>query len=553
MKGIEESGVIESDRVANFINEVFNNYQELLQMSESLFNDMLIRYRQYDRECVPTIGDVLLQHMQFFEEAYVKYSPHALLAKYVAEEEIKQNPEFEKFTKELAKHERTNRLPIWHYLLSPVTRMQRYPLLIETLLKKTPKDHEDHVFLTRSHDIIHSVATKADNSANHIKKYLAILHIQDSISFKQGESYDLQLKDPNRRLYHKGILKRRSGALDVDKNDVFAFVFDHMLVLTKVRKTNTGEEYRIWRKPIPLQLLVVQNNADNMRVQLTGTANLYPIPSGVGTTLILHHLGSRGGSVYPFFCASIEEKQVWAKAIEDAKASLKKRQGDSDVFELRPLDDVNFRNIGSGQSTGTTTRVNCSVPFVSFNGEKKIAIGTENGVFFKTEGQDNSVRRIIQCESVIQLAVMEKYHILIVLTEKALRAYPVDALDSKSNTRAIDRIEVEIAQHVNFFQIGVCNGRDMLVFKKKKNSTSVFTAIEPFCNLRDSKNEKLLTHRPSIFSNRPDYLRWFKKYKVTFTLIEKRILCLNLFCSGLLCWRRLYQYSLLEVQVERSV
>ncbi|KAI7901525.1 CNH domain-containing protein [Cokeromyces recurvatus] len=502
VKGIEESGVIEPDRVNSFISTVFNNYQELIQMSESMFKDMLVRYRQYENECIPTIGDILVQHMQFFEEAYVKYSPHALLAKYLAEAEIKKNAEFEKFTKELAKHDRTNRLPIWHYLLSPVTRMQRYPLLIEALLKKTPIEHPDHVFLTRSHDIIKSVATKADNAATHIKKRLAILHIRDSITFKQGEFYDLQLSDPNRRLYHKGTLKRHSGTLDVtDKNDIYAFVFDHMLIMTKLRKTNTGEEYRIWNKPTPLQMLVVQNNASNTRSQLSGT------------TLTLHHLGSRGGTVYPFFCSSVEERQTWVKAIEDAKASLKRRQGETDVFELRPLDDVNFRTLGSGQYSGTTTRINCSVPFISATQERKIAIGTDNGVFFKTEGRDNSIRRIIQCESVIQLAVMEKYHILIVLTEKALKAYPVDALDSKSNTKAIDRVEVEIAQHVNFFQIGHCNGRDLLVFKKKKNTTSVFTALEPFCDLRDPKNEKLLTHRPSIFSNRAEYLRWFKKYK----------------------------------------
>ncbi|KAI9475977.1 MAG: CNH domain-containing protein [Benjaminiella poitrasii] len=514
VKGIEISNVIESDRLNSFISTVFNNYQELMQMSESMFKDMLARYRQHEKECVPTIGDILVQHMQFFEEAYVKYSPHALLAKYLAEAEIKKNSEFEKFTKELAKHDRTNRLPIWHYLLSPVTRMQRYPLLIEALLKKTPTEHPDHVFLTRSHDIIRSVATKADNAATHIKKRLAILHIRDSITFKQGEFYDLQLSDPNRRLYHKGTLKRRSGTLDVtDKNDIYAFVFDHMLVMTKLRKTNTGEEYRIWKKPTPLQMLVVQNNVSNVRYQASGSANSYTIPSYSNTTLVLHHLGSRGGTIYPFFCSSVEEKQSWTKAIEDAKASLKRRQGETDVFELRPLDDSNFRTPGSGQSTGTTTRINCSVPFISISQEKRIAIGTDNGVFFKTEGQSNSIRRIIQCESVIQLAVMEKYHILIVLTEKALKAYPVDALDSKSNTKAIDRIEVEIAQHVNFFQIGYCNGRDLLVFKKKKNTTSVFTALEPFCDLRDPKNEKLLTHRPSIFSNRADYLRWFKKYK----------------------------------------
>ncbi|KAG2231389.1 hypothetical protein INT48_004424 [Thamnidium elegans] len=506
VQGLERSGALDKDHVQNFIQTVFNNYQELLQISEALFKDLLQRFRDNIGKCVPTIGDILIQHMQFFEKPYVTYSPQALMAKYLAEHEIKNNAEFERFTKEITKHERTDRLPIWHYLLCPVTRMQRYPLLIEGLLKKTPKDHPDHVFLTRSYEIIRSVASKADNQAVHIKNRLAILNIRDRILFKQGEVHDLLLDNPNRRLYHKGTLKRRSGTLDVtDKNDIYAFVFDHMIVMTKMRKTSTGEEYRLWKKPIPLQMLA--------KYQTTGSnsASVIGMPAGTGVTLTLHHLGSRGGFVYPFFCLNMEDKMEWTKAIDDAKASMKKRHGDSDVFELRPLDDVNFR-IGNGQSSGTTTRVNCSVPFISCRQEKKIAIGTDNGVFFKTEGQD-SVRRIIQCESVIQLGVIEKYHILVVLTEKVLRAYPIDVLDSKSNTKATDRIEADIATNVNFFQIGFCNGRDMLVYKKKRNTTSVFVALEPFCDLRDPKNEKALTQRASIFSTRIDYLKWFKKYK----------------------------------------
>ncbi|KAI9275327.1 CNH domain-containing protein [Sporodiniella umbellata] len=516
VQGLERSESIEAHRLKDFIKMVFNNFEVLLENSGAMFRDFLSRARQYEGQCVPTIGDIILHHMVFFEEPFVEYSPHAGLAKYIAETEMKNNPEFEKFVKEVAKHERTNRLPIWHYLLSPVTRMQRYPLLIEALLKKTPEDHADHTYLTRCYDMIRSIASKADRSAIHTKLQLAILHIRDAITFRQGELYDLQLGDKNRRLYHQGILKRRSGSVEADKTDIYAFVFDHMVLLTKQRKTATGDEYRVWRKPIPLHMLVVQNTLKT----LPGSSSFQTFDSAPrhsvsnGATLVLHHLGSRGGSVYPFYCSSTEEKQTWVKAMDDAKTSLKKRHGDMDVFELRPLDDLNFRLATSGgPPSGTTTRIHCSVPFVTAQNEHKIAIGTDNGVFFKTEGKDNSVRRAIQCESVLQLGIMEKHHILIVLTEKALRAYPVDLLDSKSNTKAIDRIEMEIGQHVNFFQLGFCNGRDMLVYKKKKKTSSVFTALEPFCDLRDSKNEKLLTPRTSLFSNKPEYLRWFKKYK----------------------------------------
>lgn len=50
-------------------------------------------------------------------------------------------------------------------------------------------------------------------------------------------------------------------------------------------------------------------------------------------------------------------------------------------------------------------------------GERKIVIGTDAGVFIKTEGQ-SSVRPVLSCDNVTQVAVMERHHILLVLTGK---------------------------------------------------------------------------------------------------------------------------------------
>jgi hypothetical protein len=410
--GLANSHSIEASKRQGFIHDVFYNFEELIVISRELFDDLANLSYRYEGQCVPMIGDILVKHFAFFEQPFVKYSPHAQLSKYLAELEIKHNPEFDKFVKDVPSHKRTNRLPFWNYLLCPVTRMQRYPLLLSTLIKKTEDSHPDFDYLTRANDMICTIAKKADVSAASVKKRLAILGIRDSITFKQGELYDLQLSDNARILYHRGGLKRRNTEL-VDKHDIYGFVFDHMLILTKARKTNTGEEYRIWRRPIPLHLLKVQSASGNIRVQPSGTANSYVFPAGA-TTLVLQHLGQKD-AVYHFYCQSLEEKQIWMKAIDDARATLRKRQGDMDIFDLRPLDDVNFRYSGA---SSTSTRVNCSVPFVTIRHERKTAIGTDTGVFFKTEGQDSTVRRIIQCESVVQMAVMEKYNILVVLTGK---------------------------------------------------------------------------------------------------------------------------------------
>lgn len=45
--------------------------------------------------------------------------------------------------------------------------------------------------------------------------------------------------------------------------------------------------------------------------------------------------------------------------------------------------------------------------------EKILLVGTDNGVYIKS--YDGTVRRIITCEEVTQLAVLERHHILLIL------------------------------------------------------------------------------------------------------------------------------------------
>ncbi|KAI8384468.1 CNH domain-containing protein [Radiomyces spectabilis] len=511
-----ESNIIEPRRRKHFVREVFNNYEELREISAALFKDLLELQHRYDQKCVPMIGDILVQHFAYFEKPFTTYSPHVSLAEYIVAVECQANPEFQRFLTETEKHERMRRLAFRHFLLNPVSRMQRYPLLLGAIIKKTDEDHPDYAYLVRCQEMIREVAARADQQAEITKRRLEILKINDSLTCKQGEFHDLQLADPHRKLYHRADLKRRSNGIEVtEKSDIHGFVFDHVLLMTKPRKTSNGEEYRIWKRPIPLQMLFVQGSNDyfgsTSKSQLSSASSSHMMQSmASNVSLTLHHLGQRGG-VYNFACSSVEEKQAWIKAIEDAKAALRKRQGENDVFELRTLDDSSFRYVGSTGSANGHGRVNCSVPFVTINNEYKVAIGTDIGVYFKTVGQSN-VRRVIACENVKQLAVLEKHHILLVLSEKALRAYPVDALNSPTNTKAPERLAQELAQHVSFFQEGFCNNRDLLVYKKKKNTSSVFTALQPICDLRDPKNHKYLTQRTGFLGQRSS-LSWFEKYK----------------------------------------
>lgn len=532
---LRRSNVIEQSRRSQFIKSVFQNFETLRELSDTLFKKLLDLQRKYQGKCIPGIGDILVDEFKYYSDPYTTYTPNVPLAEYLVAVEKQRNPDFARFIADCEKHERFRRLAFRHFLLNPVTRMQRYPLLLQAIIKKTDEDHIDRRYLLNCKEMIQAIASRSDMQTAAVKQQVEILSINDVLTNKPGELHDVQLTDPQRRLYYRGDLKRRAQAIEVtEKSDIHAFVFDHMFVMTKVRKGSHGDtEYRIWKRPIPMQMLFVQSlgggdyygntasttatstsstsatltSSSSATATATLTSSSATTPTPAMVSLTLQHLGHRDG-LYHFFVASHEEKQQWIRAIEEAKTALRKRQGDNDVFEVRTLDDASFRYFGSVAGQG---RISCSVPFVSMTGERKIVIGTDAGVFIKTEGQ-SSVRPVLSCDNVTQVAVMERHHILLVLTDKVLKAYSIDALDSPKSTRNSDRA-YEVAQNVNFFQVGFCNYKDLVVYKKKKSTSSVFVALEPVCNMRDAKSEKLFTQRTGLFSSRGSGPSWFKLYK----------------------------------------
>ena len=372
-----KSNVIEESRCSQFVKEVFSNYYMLRELSDALYKELLDLQRRYEQKCVPHIGDILVDHFTYFSEPYTTYTPNVPLAEYKIKVERQRNPEFNRFMTDVESNSRMRRLAFRHFLLNPMTRMQRYPLLLEAIIKKTPEDHDDRKYLTTCKKLIQGIASRSDLQTEGVKQHVEILEISDQLTAKQGESHELDLKDSHRRLYYHGDLKRRAQTIEVtEKTDIHAFVFDHLFLMTKYRKTNTGEEYRIWKRPIQLQMLFVQGNNDypvsggGSRPQLPSSSSSYMLQgasaapaAGGAVSLTLQHLGQRDGW-YHFFCNSTEERYRWIKAIEDAKAALNKRQGDA-VFEMRTLDDSSFRYFGSA-SVGGQGRISCSVPFGKF-------------------------------------------------------------------------------------------------------------------------------------------------------------------------------------------
>lgn len=98
------------------------------------------------------------------------------------------------------------------------------------------------------------------------------------------------------------------------------------------------------------------------------------------------------------------------------------------------------------------------------------------------------------------------------ILDKSLVAYSMDSICGSPSFKSNERTCQKLGQHVSYFNCGVCNGKPLVIFMKKKGMDSQFKAIEPICgDLRDPKNTKFKTGRTGFLSKSHE---WFKTYRV---------------------------------------
>ncbi|CCC07781.1 putative ROM1/2 protein [Sordaria macrospora k-hell] len=454
--------------------------------------------RQQKTPVVQNIGDIFMEFVPQFEP-FILYGAKQLEGKFEFENERSINKDFARFVDEVERRRESRKLELNGYLTKPTTRLARYPLLLENVLKYTEDGNSDKEDLPKVLVMIRDLLSRVNAESGKAENRFNLRRLHEQLKFRPNDKMDLKLTDEGRELVYKAQFKKSP----TENADLTAFLFDHAVLLVKIKQVGKTEEIKAYRRPIPLELLSIKEMEEIIpsgAVKRTSSSLLPALRTttdakkGDGWPITFRHLGKNGYEL-TVYASNQAGRQKWLEFIDTAQQQLRAR-----------ADFLNTTIISYGYFAGPN-KVNCATPF---DGGRKIIYGTDQGIFVSDrKTKEIPPKRVIDVQNVTQVDVLEEYSLLLVLSNKSLYSYQLDALNP--NEPISSKRGKKIQSHCNFFKTGICLGRHLVCAVKSSALSTTIKVYEPNDAMSGAKKQRGLS---KMFNAGQDELRPFKEFYI---------------------------------------
>ncbi|TQB70753.1 hypothetical protein MPDQ_008100 [Monascus purpureus] len=565
--------IITPKRLDRFLKDVFGKVDAVKKVNEDFLLAQL-KYRQKEQgPFIVGFSDIFREWIRKAKAAYISYAETFPNANYLVRKEAERNLHFREFLNRVRDDKLSNRLGWDTYLKAPITRIQRYTLLLATVQKNMVKDSEEKANVEQAIKEIKIVALECDNKVGEMTKKVDLLELSQKLQLRpeMKNQVELNLEHLGREIIFRSDLQRQ-GTTRFNIVDAHAILFDHYLVLAKASTSKMGKYsgYDVSKMPIPMDLLVLESTNDDPVVKsavrgiatVGGSAALPQAGNGnqtssngtVGPTTTLEnssdkvlypfkikHLGK--SSTYTLYAFSAQNRQDWCQKIIEAKTRHARAlfAQNAEPFRLRVLADTAFaytesqaprsvviegtpidraiRDVEERYRSRSKPRpvcrneVNCSTVFQQSSGRLICAVGTDSGVYMSAYDDPRGWFRAIPFGRVTQLAVFEEFNLLLLIADKSLFSYQLDAVLSAnggplpasngSSRRAPQKLSG--GREVGFFAVGRLKDRTLVLYKKRDGLSSTFKVLEPVL-------QKSASTRSRFFPSRRGNTDYFREY-----------------------------------------
>ncbi|XP_046329518.2 intersectin-1-like isoform X4 [Haliotis rufescens] len=224
---LQNSKVLTDEELHN----VFVNWRELIVCNMKLLNGLKVRKKMSGKgKPISMIGDLLCENLPHMT-VYVRFCSCQLSAAALIQRKTEHSPEFVETHKRCLHDPRTKNMPLSSFLLKPMQRITKYPLMIKEIIKYTPPEHPDHQNLVDALAKAEELCTQVNEGVREKENSERLEWLQNHVHC-DGLSERIIFNGVTnclgrRRLVHSGILYKTKS-----NKELLCFLFNDFMLLT---------------------------------------------------------------------------------------------------------------------------------------------------------------------------------------------------------------------------------------------------------------------------------------------------------------------------------
>ena len=226
--------IISPKRIETFLTDVFGKVDAIKRINEDYLLAQL-KYRQQEQgPWIVGFSDIFREWVRKARNAYIEYAASFPHATFLVRQECERNILFQQFLNQMRDNERSKRLGWDTYLKAPITRLQRYTLMLSTVQKNMVQETEEKSNLQAAIEEIKSVTIECDTRVAEMSKKVDLSELNAKLKLRPGmeKKVELNLTHLGREVIFQGDLQR-AGGTRFSWRETRAILFDHYLVLAK--------------------------------------------------------------------------------------------------------------------------------------------------------------------------------------------------------------------------------------------------------------------------------------------------------------------------------
>uniref|UniRef100_A0A671QRR7 Rho guanine nucleotide exchange factor (GEF) 26 n=1 Tax=Sinocyclocheilus anshuiensis TaxID=1608454 RepID=A0A671QRR7_9TELE len=248
---------------------LFSNIVDVCEASKKFFKELEDRHQQ--NIVISDISDIVRRHAQSNFDPYVTYCSNEVYQQRTLQRLL---PSFKELLTRIEAHPDCRNLPMISFLILPMQRVTRLPLLMDTICQKTPKDSAPYEACKKALHVVSKLVRKCNEGARTMERTEMMYTINSQLEFKikpfplvSSSRWMVKRGELTAFVEENGIFSKRKS-----RQQVYFFLFNDVLIVTRKK---SEESYTVIDYALRDQICVGSCQAEDLNLSpVRGTAGM---------------------------------------------------------------------------------------------------------------------------------------------------------------------------------------------------------------------------------------------------------------------------------------